>query len=890
MTSWPDQLYKLLPAVHQIRDAENGEALRAFLQIIGEQTQQIHEDIERLYDNWFIETSDDWVVPYLGDLVGFRRSGAAGEPADAITPRGQLLNRFLYPRREIANLVRRRRRKGTLSVLEDMAHDASGWSARAVESSRLISFFQNVKHPQPNMGRTFSVREKDTHRQVNTPFDKVAHTVDVRAIQSLPGVGWYHPKKVGLFVWRRKIFSATMVCPCRTCCKPQDAGKEVPYYTFHRAGISAPLYVRPVRETDELHIAEEANLPVPLYRHLLADEHGHASDAFYGLGGAEPKSLAIYTRKAGTQDWTLVPGDQVVVADLTEEAMSKLSSELSCDCVAVDPERGLLLRSCKAEQCEIRVSYHYAATAEMGGGEYEREVMRKPDATVVRVRSEDCCNGGVIPSLLDEVWTQLESMAVLRSANANCRAVSSESVLKLNGDDVTSQPCTDPRVAHWIVQEDLCVEISESDTFQIPAKETLRIADGKTLIIRAARGAWPHLLLSRSDFQNSCPDPWRIQMGSGSILVLDGLLINGVTMQLESIPDSEEKKDQQRQIVSHGCGPCGDSGTDHSVAPSLEAAQLHVRHSTFVPGGKIGGCGSHASISMKVKLGHVDLRHSIAGTMNIEHAGCMNCCSTDSAKLAKNKLCPLDPVSLSISDSIVETAHGLCAIYSNCCNPAHVDLRIQRSTVFGNVCVQQISSAEDSLFTGIVHVQRRGHGYMRFCYVPTAEDLTRNLSVGRMVEFEAARKLLNSLNAAYDRKIGATLSNSTDADSCQVIRTPPRFKCLPEPTTKDTTCSTGCGQTTAVNNPKVDGPGFVSQSYGQPGYGELALDCDEHILGGSEDQSELGAFHDLFRPQRDAALRSRLQEYTPADMQSAILYADDLHLADFGRFRSSTQH
>ncbi len=80
-----------------------------------------------------------------------------------------------------------------------MANDVSGWSARAVEFSRLISFFQNVRHPQPEMGRTFSLRDMETHRRVNTPFDKVAHTVDVRAMQALPGVGWYHPKKVGLF-------------------------------------------------------------------------------------------------------------------------------------------------------------------------------------------------------------------------------------------------------------------------------------------------------------------------------------------------------------------------------------------------------------------------------------------------------------------------------------------------------------------------------------------------------------------------------------------------------------------------------------------------------------------------------------------------------------------
>ncbi len=29
-------------------------------------------DIDGLYDNWFIETCDEWVVPYIGDLLGVR--------------------------------------------------------------------------------------------------------------------------------------------------------------------------------------------------------------------------------------------------------------------------------------------------------------------------------------------------------------------------------------------------------------------------------------------------------------------------------------------------------------------------------------------------------------------------------------------------------------------------------------------------------------------------------------------------------------------------------------------------------------------------------------------------------------------------------------------------
>lgn len=65
----PDCLYNLLPAVYRIRDAEQGHPLRAFLRLIASQVDIVKEDIDRLWDNFFIETCRDWVVPYIGDLV-----------------------------------------------------------------------------------------------------------------------------------------------------------------------------------------------------------------------------------------------------------------------------------------------------------------------------------------------------------------------------------------------------------------------------------------------------------------------------------------------------------------------------------------------------------------------------------------------------------------------------------------------------------------------------------------------------------------------------------------------------------------------------------------------------------------------------------------------------
>ena len=68
----PERLYKLLPAIHRLRDAEQGEQLRALLGVMETEFERIEQDIAILYDNWFIETCDEWVVPYIGDLLGVR--------------------------------------------------------------------------------------------------------------------------------------------------------------------------------------------------------------------------------------------------------------------------------------------------------------------------------------------------------------------------------------------------------------------------------------------------------------------------------------------------------------------------------------------------------------------------------------------------------------------------------------------------------------------------------------------------------------------------------------------------------------------------------------------------------------------------------------------------
>ncbi|MBO0862117.1 MAG: hypothetical protein J2P21_27210, partial [Chloracidobacterium sp.] len=59
-----DYLYNLLPVIYRLRDVEQGYPLQALLRVITEQADVVEDDIAQLYENWFIETCDDWVTPY----------------------------------------------------------------------------------------------------------------------------------------------------------------------------------------------------------------------------------------------------------------------------------------------------------------------------------------------------------------------------------------------------------------------------------------------------------------------------------------------------------------------------------------------------------------------------------------------------------------------------------------------------------------------------------------------------------------------------------------------------------------------------------------------------------------------------------------------------------
>jgi len=305
MNRFSERLYELLPAVYRINDAkekQGEEALKALLDVIAEQIGLVEDDIGQLYDDWFIETCAEWLVPYIGDLLGVRGL--------------HQLETGFSQRARVANTLAYRRRKGTSTMLEQLAHDITQWHARAVEFFQLLETTQCINHLRLANLRTPDLRQANALELLDGPFDTIAHTADVRRIASRRGR--HNIPNVGLYLWRLMSYTLSGVRPRPLLGVPDGR------FTYSPLGNSAPLFNRPRTERTIIHLAEEPDVPTairPAAFHLdlqqyldhnlsLAKAARASKSTYYG----ENASLAIL--HAGS----VIPPADVVSMDLSDWA------------------------------------------------------------------------------------------------------------------------------------------------------------------------------------------------------------------------------------------------------------------------------------------------------------------------------------------------------------------------------------------------------------------------------------------------------------------------------------------------------------------------------------------------------------------------------------------
>jgi hypothetical protein len=753
-----DRLYTLLPAVYQELDARRGFPLRRLLQIIGDQAIVVHDDIERLLANFFIETSEGWVVPYIGDLVGNRLLHSGRLPVDAavrerfadLVGPDLRLGTGIPLRSDVAKTIGFRRRKGTLPMLESLARAVTGWDAHAVEFFELLIWNQNLNHLREHSLDGPDIRRVEPIDRLNGPFDSVSHTVDVRPIGQ--SEGWYNIKNIGFFLWRLRSYPMIEV-----------TARQLSLhwlYHFSPLGHPAPLFASGRSRVPTDALATEVTIRGPIRRAAfhhdlerygqLPTPPGHTD--YYGFPGTDPEwSFSILRVKNGTI--TPIPPDQIRCMNIEPDTTGAWPGRPVGPVVGVDVRNGRIAFGdfWPMPPDRVEVFYHYGFSAEIGGGPYERQqwlARRAPGVLVLTVRQQ---------GLAGEYTTIKAALSDWATVFHRPNAI-----------------------------------ISIADNRSYPEDIKIELADGRWLVIEAASLKRPHLIPTGGEIVvNSTGHP-------GSELTLSGLLVEG------------------------------------GVYVEGELGRLRLLHTTLVPGraldeeGKPKPSPTPESIIVESQSGaslinerlQVEIAYSIVGALRIpEHAA---------------KLWVID----SIIDGVPGAAgtRGTAVAAPNTTDQPGPTAHLERVTIFGRSYFRELELASEVIFGQPVRVSRKQAGCVRFSYVAPTSVTPRRYRCQPDLEIES--------EIAAEKRL-------------QAGPNPPPLR-------------TDSSIRLAVQGWLV--PTFTSDRYGLPGYGQLRLGTPVQIRTGAENGSEMGVFSYLQQPQREANLRTRLEEYLPFGLDAGFIF------------------
>jgi hypothetical protein len=408
---YAERLWQLLPAMYRTTDTDQYGVpgpLRELVNRIGAQIAVTRRSIDRMWADQAVETCDDWVVPYIGDLLGVSLVPGLDPPGT---------------RADVGKTVHYRRRKGTVAILEEIATDVTGWQARVVEAFRQLARSAHGLDPAIGLppaqtsgtvgsgaapadprqiqglvgpltrtpaGGLADLRSPHGAALAGTAFSESSRTADVRVGHG--STGWYGLSKLLVFVWRLSSYVVAGGTPVAvTGCPGQ--------YVFDPTGRSVPLFLAPRPPVDDIDgwvPAREWEVPGPLTRSLLR--------ALRDPGGTAPARAPYPAQVTPSYAVAIIPeggGTPAPVADAGLTVWPELGRfQLPAPEPAPPP----------AAQPQLLVSYRYGGAGPIGAGTYDRELLGGRPAAV----------GAVVPvkggSGLDTALAELTPTAGLPTA------------------------------------------------------------------------------------------------------------------------------------------------------------------------------------------------------------------------------------------------------------------------------------------------------------------------------------------------------------------------------------------------------------------------------------------------------------------------------------------
>ncbi|WP_287964463.1 hypothetical protein [Diaphorobacter sp.] len=619
----PERLYQLLPAIHRLRDAEQGLPLRALLAVIEQELTALEADTARLYDNWFIETCDEWTVPYIGDLVGARPIRPV--PSAGVSARAWVANTLAY-----------RRRKGTALVLEQLARDVTGWPAAAVEFFQRLATTQHMNHVRLASAATASVRDAaraDLACASAGAFDPFAHLLEVRNADTAGGR--FNIPNVGIFLWRLRAQPLGQGAPGDADADFISARRSAAgWWHMHPAGVDAPLFNPPRTETGGAvtQAAREENAsaplrPLALHAELERLRAGDAGTAPVFMAGRDPV-LRVFVRLAGETLPVEIAREGLWICDIPDAVTLPVPPRVA----AIDVQRGRMAFPAALDVQQVWLHAAHGSAADIGGGPYDRgDALRAASSSLSEgTAAQDDAGGFFDPAVWQVGVTHLLPLGATGTLFATLRdAVQAWNALPAGRTGV-------------IVLMD---SLTESDA----APLTVNIAEGSRLMI--VSGQWPPTPVADALPGTMARQPGRFEarqtrahwqgrlqvLGTAAAEALDpgALFLNGLLLQ----------------------GPLDISGP---------LGQVELAHCTVLPGGTHITVGSDsprlalrvlsclaAPIAVAGPVGSVAVADSIVGLQDAGAAG--------SAALSA----PQAPLDL-LRTSFLGTVHGLTISASDC--------------------------------------------------------------------------------------------------------------------------------------------------------------------------------------------------------------------------------
>lgn len=619
----PERLYQLLPAIHRLRDAEQGLPLRALLAVIEQELTALEADTARLYDNWFIETCDEWTVPYIGDLVGARPIRPV--PSAGVSARAWVANTLAY-----------RRRKGTALVLEQLARDVTGWPAAAVEFFQRLATTQHMNHVRLASAATASVRDAaraDLACASAGAFDPFAHLLEVRNADTAGGR--FNIPNVGIFLWRLRAQPLGQGAPGDADADFISARRSAAgWWHIHPAGVDAPLFNPPRTETGGAvtQAAREENAsaplrPLALHAELERLRAGDAGTAPVFMPGRDPV-LRVFVRLAGETLPVEIAREGLWICDIPDAVTLPVPPRVA----AIDVQRGRMAFPAALDVQQVWLHAAHGSAADIGGGPYDRgDALRAASSSLSEgTAAQDDAGGFFDPAVWQVGVTHLLPLGATGTLFATLRdAVQAWNALPVGRTGV-------------IVLMD---SLTESDA----APLTVNIAEGSRLMI--VSGQWPPTPVADALPGTMARQPGRFEarqtrahwqgrlqvLGTAAADALDpgALFLNGLLLQ----------------------GPLDISGP---------LGQVELAHCTVLPGGTHITVGSDsprlalrvlsclaAPIAVAGPVGSVAVADSIVGLQDAGAAG--------SAALSA----PQAPLDL-LRTSFLGTVHGLTISASDC--------------------------------------------------------------------------------------------------------------------------------------------------------------------------------------------------------------------------------